>query len=179
MPVLWSSLSIHLGIICYPFCPPSGAKSALLIVLFNDLGKPSRTKSNFLTLLFLSSFLLFFRVILLRVFGDQIFWNWNIFQHQIFLKAKPGLFSPRANFPKATQKNSRDQIFRKRNWDPQRICKCLEIKKSEMSICRGAQKSCWQIAPTLRQCPERQRIFIAGLPLNKGGQFNKKILCNR
>ena len=135
MPVLWSSLSIHLEIIFNPFCPLSGAKSVLLIVLFNYLGKPSCTKISFFNIVLLSFY--FFFVILLLFFGDQIFWNWDIFQHKIFLKAKPGLFSPRPNFPKASQTIFRDQTFRNRNWDPQKFCKCLEIKKSEMSICIG------------------------------------------
>ena len=136
MPVLWSSLSIHLEIIFNPFCPPSGAKSVLLIVLFNYLGKPSCTKISFFNIVLLS-FLLFFLSFCFFFLETKYFEN-EIFPNTKFSwKQNQDVFSPRPNFPKASQTIFRDQIFLNRNWDPQKICKCLEIKKSEMSICIG------------------------------------------
>ena len=85
MPVLWSSLSIHLGIICNPFCPPSGAKSALLIILFIDLGKPSRTKNSFFNINISFSFR----------HSASFFWRPNILKLRYF---------PTPNFPESKTK---------------------------------------------------------------------------
>ena len=100
MPVLWSSLSIHLGIICDPFCPPSGAKSVLLIVLFNYLGKPSCTKISFFNIVLLS-FLLFFLSFCF------FFLETKYFETEIFSNAK---FSWKQN----QDFFLRDRIFQKR-----------------------------------------------------------------
>ena len=104
MPVLWSSLSIHLEIIFNPFCPLSGAKSVLLIVLFNYLGKPSCTKISFFNIVLLSfyfflSFCFFF--LETKYFETEIFsntkfsWkqNQDFFLRDRIFKKRPKQFS--------------------------------------------------------------------------------------
>ena len=140
------------------FYPPFGAKSALLIVLFNDLGKPYRTKDNFLTLFSMCPFFCFF-VSFCFVFLETKYYETEIF-------SDTGTFFSETEFSKSDPKKISETKLSKT--ETETLKKFANVLKSRGLKYQSAQV--YKNQAGNQPPPNRQRVFIAGLPLHKGGR---------